>query len=171
MKAPRVSLFVMLLAVGALAGACKRQQPPSGGSAAAPATLASSACAHAACGDGYFVDAVPVGSCAVGESCALSLRLVATGDYHINDEYPYKFRAEDAAGVDFQGKNADDKSVFSKAAGDWSKTDERAGRMSVAFMPRDPADKRVAGVFKLSVCSAQSCRLEQPRLEARVPVR
>jgi hypothetical protein len=170
MKTPNVPLFAFLLA-GSLVFSCKRDPAPADPPTPPPATLTSPACGHAACGDGYFVDAVPASSCAAGEVCALSLVLVATGDYHINDEYPYKFKGDDQPGLEFQGKSADGRGVFTKAAGDWTKADEKTGRMAVAFTSRAAAEKRVAGVFKLSVCSAQNCRLEQPRVDARVAVR
>jgi hypothetical protein len=169
MTTPTAPLFAFLVA-GSLALACNRDKAPADPPSAAPAALSSPACGHAACGDGYFVDALP-SSCAVGEVCTLALTLVATGDYHINDEYPYKFKGDDAPGLEFQGKSADGRGVFTKAAGDWTKTDEKTGRMGVAFTSRDAADKHVSGIFKLSVCSAQNCRLEQPRLDARVAVR
>jgi hypothetical protein len=174
MKTPNAPLFARLLVCGGLGAfewACKREPAPPDPSSAAPATLTNPACAHAACGEGYFVDAAPAASCAVNETCTLALTLVATGDYHINDEYPYKFRGDEASGVDFQGKSAGGKAVFSKASGDWTKTDEKAGRMSVSFSARDASEKRIAGVFKLSVCSVENCRLEEPRIEGKVAVR
>jgi hypothetical protein len=99
----------------------------------------------------------------------VSIKLVATGDYHINDEYPYKFRADDTAGVDFLGTDTGGKNVFSKAAGSWAKNDARTGTMSVAFKPSDSGVKAIGGVFKFSVCSPQNCELEQRQVNAKVP--
>ncbi|HZU83703.1 MAG TPA: hypothetical protein VE987_12335 [Polyangiaceae bacterium] len=135
-----------------------------------------SACDHLACGKDYVVDAVQLGPCRVGVACKVAFVLVAKGPYHVNDEYPYKFRADDAPDVEFLGTDPAGKNVFTKAAGDWSKTGPRSGALAVAFRPSAgagvsaPAERSVAGVFKLSVCSPESCRLEEARLTAKVAV-
>jgi hypothetical protein len=129
-----------------------------------------SSCGHAACGNGFFVDIGSTPTCKVGSTCTLWLTLVATGNYHINDEYPYKFRAEDVPGVEFSGTDGAGKNVFSKAAKNWSKEDERTGRMTVTFQPAEKGTKPIAGVFKLSVCSAQNCQLEQQQVTATIEV-
>jgi hypothetical protein len=126
---------------------------------------------HAACATSFFVDAVAPASCAVGSSCSLTLKLVALGDYHVNDEYPYRFKADDAPAVRFEGTDAAGKNVFSKPAGDWQKSDPKSGTMIVKFSPLQKGATPIAGTFKLSVCSAQNCLLEQPRVSALVLVR
>jgi hypothetical protein len=128
-------------------------------------------CAHAACGDDFFVDAEPAAGCTAGQACTLALTLVAAGDYHINDDYPYKFRAEDTPGLDFLGTDAAGKNVFSKLARNWTKKDEKSGTMAVGFKPLEKGNKGIVGVFKLSVCSSQNCRLEQQHINATVAVR
>jgi len=127
-------------------------------------------CNHAACGTNYFVDASPH-SCAPGANCSLTLTLVATGDYHINDEYPYKFKASDAQGVEFLGNDAGGKNVFSKAAGDWQKTDAKSGTMAIKFKGVAKGNAAIAGTFKLSVCSAANCQLEAPQLSTTVAIK
>lgn len=125
---------------------------------------------HAASDDNFFVDAAP-DACTAGSVCVLRLKLTATGDYHINDEYPYKFKAEDSGGVEFQGTDGAGKNVFSKAAGDWSKDGEKNGTMTVKFKPADKGSKSIAGTFKLSVCSAQNCLLKSAQLSVPVTVK
>ena len=150
-----------------------RQSRDPGAREAAPSGAAPGACGHAACGDDYFVDAVPAAGCAVGGTCAVALTLVATGEYHINDAYPYAFKAEVDPGVEFLGAG-EGKTVFSRAS-DWTKNDDKTGTMRVAFTPRalvpPQAGASIAGVFKLSVCSAQNCRLERPAIRAVVALR
>jgi hypothetical protein len=119
------------------------------------------------CADNFFVDAAP-GDCTAGSACIVTLKLVATGDFHINDEYPYRFKADDAPGVEFLGTDAGNKNSFSKAAGDWTKSEEKAGAMAVKFVPADRGQKSIAGTFKLSVCSPQACLLEQRQVTASV---
>jgi hypothetical protein len=132
---------------------------------------AGSECTHAACGNNFLVDAAPgAPRCQVGATCSVTLTLVATGAFHINEEYPYKFKADDAPGLEFLGTDAAGKNVFSKAAGNWQKKDEKTGTMTVAFRPAAAGSKTVAGTFKLSVCSAQSCQLEQQVVTTTVAV-
>jgi hypothetical protein len=78
------------------------------------------ACSHAACGNDFFVDVGSVAGCAVGTTCTLELTLVATGDYHINDQYPYKFTAADSPGVEFLGTDGGRSNVFSRPARNWA---------------------------------------------------
>jgi hypothetical protein len=118
-------------------------------------------CGHGVCGSNFFIDVAAPASCAVGAPCGLSLSLVATGDFHINEEYPYKFKADDAKGVEFLGTDDAGKNVFSKGANNWQRKDEKTGKMTVSFRGSEKGDKQIAGTFKLSVCSAQSCQLEQ----------
>ena len=168
----RARTLLVGLGLAALAAACGRGSPAADrgrveGTAPAPRD---GRCDHAVCGDDFFVDASPVSDCAVGGTCTLALTLVAAGDYHINDEYPYKFKADNTPGVAFLGTDSSGKNVFSKSAENWSKKDEKTGTMTVTFRPSERGRKAVGGVFKLSVCSLQNCRLEVQHLNANVAV-
>jgi hypothetical protein len=163
---------LVAIAVLAAAACAKDEQPAAQGAGAGQgAGLAARApgapCGHAACSEHFFVEASP-SACAAGAACSLELKVVATGDYHINDDYPYRFKADDAAGVAFLGSNPADKAVFSKPTGDWQKTEAKAGAMTVKFTPAAAGDKTISGTFKVSVCSAENCLLEQPKVSAIV---
>jgi hypothetical protein len=163
-----VSLFVAL--AGFLAGGCSRAaDAPSKAEiiAVSAAPPPASSCAHAVCADNFFVDTTTE-DCVVGSPCSVSLKLVATGAFHVNDEYPYRFRADDAAGVEFLGTDAAGTNTFSKSAGDWQRSEEKAGLMNVKFTVADRGTKRIGGTLKLSVCSAQACLLEQRTVTASV---
>jgi hypothetical protein len=141
-------------------------------SASAPSRVSSAGdCSHAACGNNFFVDLAAPASCAIGAPCNMTLTLVATGDFHINEDYPYKFKADDARGVEFLGTDQAGKNVFSKGANNWQKKDEKTGSMTVAFRGTEKGDRTISGTFKLSVCSAQSCQLEQQPVTTTVPIR
>jgi hypothetical protein len=165
----------VLVLVGLLAAACNREgRAASQGTDPAAGTgspAAQPGCGHTACGSNFFVDAVAPADCSSGARCTVDVKLVATGDFHINDEYPYKFKAEDAAGVEFLGADAAGKNTFSKDAKDWKKRDEKSGVMTLAFRSDEKGQKSVGGTFKLSVCSAQNCQLEQQPVRATVAVR
>ena len=95
-------------------------------------------CGHAVCADNFFVDAVPA-SCTAGAPCSVTLKLVATGDFHVNDEYPYRFKA-----------------------------DAKSGAMTLKFIAAGAGTTALGGTLKLSVCSAQACLLEQKQVTASV---
>jgi hypothetical protein len=162
-------LAVLLLSAGC--GKTSRAATSAAPEEAPPSAPRGGDCGHAACGNNFFVDLAGPPSCAIGAPCSVALTLVATGDFHINDEYPYKFKADDAKGVDFLGTDGAGKGVFSKAANNWRKNDEKTGVMSLSFRGTEKGDKTISGTFKLSVCSAQSCQLEQQPLTTTVSIR
>jgi hypothetical protein len=176
MKARAWSVVALAGLVGLAGSACSRGHEAASDTGKHPAeTLAISApplnapaCGHAVCADNFFIDAAPAGDCSAGSACGVALKLVATGDFHINDEYPYRFKADDSPGMDFLGKEDGSKNTFSKAAGDWVKSEEKAGVMTVKFVPKGHGPAKLAGTFKLSVCSPQSCLLEQRQITASV---
>src|SRR3954468_12288327 len=64
-------------------------------------------------GDHFALDLASKG-CKAGAECTLTIKLGIQGDFHINKEYPYRYIAADAAGVEFLGKP--DKNKFTKEA-------------------------------------------------------
>jgi hypothetical protein len=149
--------------------ACNRDHSSGRGEVAVTAPQGTD-CGHTACGSNFFIDVAPPGDCAPGANCSVAISLVATGDFHINDEYPYKFTADDAPGMKFLGTDAMGPKVFSKSASNWQKTAAQKGIMSVVFQAADKGSKTVAGTFKLSVCSQQNCQLEQQSVSTAVSV-
>ena len=99
-------------------------------------------------------------SCTAGSPCNVTLKLVATGDFHVNDEYPYRFKADDAPGVAFLGTDPGGKNTFSKAAGDWQKADAKSGAMTVKFIAANPGRQGDRG-------HAEAERLLGPELPPR----
>ena len=118
-------------------------------------------------GKNFTLDASSPG-CRVEVSCTMTLRLAATGDYHVNKEYPYKFLAAAAPGVQFLGSG--DANTFSRAAGDFREDSEKAGTMTVRFKPTSAGEARVSGTYKMSVCSAENCQVETQAVMLAVPV-
>jgi hypothetical protein len=167
MKARVGCISVVCLALGVAACSKNRDAAALG----AADTLAVSApladCGHAVCATNFFIDTV-VADCAARSPCSMTVKLFATGEFHINDEYPYRFKADDTSGIAFLGTDAGGMNAFSKAAGDWQKSEEKSGAMTVNFSPAERGTKTIGGTFKLSVCSAQSCLLEQRQLTASV---
>jgi hypothetical protein len=137
-------------------------------SATAASAPAGGCSQHAVCADHYFIDTVAPDHCAAGAECTLSIKLGAMGAFHVNDEYPYKFKADLAPGVQFVGTDPAGQNVFSKPAGNWLKVDDKSGLLSVKFFVGTPGEQTIAGTFKLSVCSAANCLLEERPLHARI---
>ena len=107
--------------------------------------------------------------CAVGQECTLALRLATKGDYHINKEYPYKFTGAPAGPVTFVAKGAPN--VFSKASGDFAIDGETRAVMNVRYRASEAGKVTLAGTYKMSVCSADQCRIVDPKVSLQVAVR
>lgn len=123
-------------------------------------------------GNNFVVNAT-VATCAANAECKVDLRLEAQGNFHVNKEYPYKFKAAAANGVTYLGKDPAGVDMFSKAAGDFSLDagNEKVGTMTIRFKSANKGAVNIGGLFKLSVCSAQNCQLEQTTITVPVTVR
>lgn len=97
-------------------------------------------------------------ACAVGQACEAKLILTALGDYHVNDEYPFKLVAEPTPGVKIEGTG-----TFSP--------DGKTGTHVLAFRAEKPGTAKIAGTFKLSVCNEKNCQIESPKIAFDVAVR
>lgn len=118
-------------------------------------------------GKNFVLDATSTG-CRVDAQCAMTIRLQTSGDYHVNKEYPYKFTAVATPNVTFLGKG--DASVFSRASGDFAEASPTSGVMTVRFKPAGPGEVSLTGTYKLSVCSADQCQIEQQAIALTVTV-
>ena len=140
------------------------------GSGAATATTGSATVGSHVDGNHFTVDVATPAACAPDTECTIAARVTALGDYHVNKEYPYKLKMEDAAGVTFLGKDPQGASTFSKAAGDFALAGEKEAVMTVRYRAA-PGTHPVAGTLKLSVCTAAACLLEQAKVTATVAAR
>jgi hypothetical protein len=118
-------------------------------------------------GKNFTLDVASPG-CRVDTPCAVTLRLAASGEYHVNKEFPYKFTATAAPGVQFLGNG--DANTFSRSAGDFREDGEKAATLSVRFKPTAAGEALVAGTYKMSVCSAEKCQVESQPISLSVPV-
>ncbi len=123
-------------------------------------------------GNNFVVNAA-VANCNANAECKIDLRLEAQGEFHVNKEYPYKFKMTAApAGVTYLGKDPAGVDMFSKAAGDFSldSGNEKVGTMTIRFKSANKGSVSIGGTFKLSVCSAANCQLEQATVSVPVTV-
>lgn len=107
----------------------------------------------------YRVDPGPPASCSAGATCEVHLVLTALAGYHVNRDYPFKFVGEPPPAAPVEG------------AGAFAVDDATHGTMTVRFRPSAAGTAKVAGTFKLSVCSDDTCEIETPRLELAIAVR
>jgi hypothetical protein len=136
----------------------------------APATATATAAGSHVDGNHFSIDVAAPAVCGREAECAFTARVTALGDFHVNKEYPYKLKMEDAPGVTFLGKDAAGASTFSKSAGDFALAGEKAGVMTIRYRAAAGAHP-VAGTLKLSVCTASACLLEQAKVTATVAAR
>lgn len=154
----RRELLISLGAAAALAAtaACKRDREPAApaaerSGAALPPPLAGSSF--------YRIDAGPQTPCTPGAPCEARLVLTALGGYKVNKDYPFKFVADPAAtGVAIDG------------AGTFALDDPHSGTLTLRFLAPRRGPARLAGTFKLSVCTDEQCEIEAPKIQLELPV-
>ena len=137
----------ILFALAMALGACGRDTPAKPAATGAP--LASKAF--------YRVDAGPATPCVRGSACEARLVVTALGGYHVNKDYPFKFVGDPAPALQVDGIG-------------FTLQDAKHGTLTIRFRPEDAGTTKLTGVFKLSVCSDDTCEIEAPRLELAVPV-
>jgi hypothetical protein len=122
-------------------------------------------------GNHFTIDGAPAADCAVGASCVVAVKLAAQAEFHINQQYPYKFTAVPVAGVTYLGADAANPHIFTKTAGDLTINDEKTATMNIKFKAAQKGAVTIGGTFKLSVCSTANCQLEQQDVSVNVTVK
>jgi hypothetical protein len=183
-------LFVPL-ALFALSAGCKREAPPAGEDARAPineavpaaptetapvvaasAPAAATPPAPAAAADAsgtnrydeqkFALVAQPSGAYAAGKEGTIEVVLDAKPPFHVNQQYPYKFKTKEAAGVKFA------QPVVGKDA---AKIEQQRVTMRVPFVPDAAGQRTVSGQFAFSVCTEETCLMEKRDLALVVDVK
>ena len=149
--------MITLLALGALAAGCGKaeREPTATGQGGAPSPTV---LGERTGGPVYQVDVPPPPPCKAGEACTVAVKLTALSGFKVNKEYPFKFVPAAADGVTHEGK------------GQFAFEGEQAGTMTVTFRAAAPGTVHVAGTFKLSVCSEDTCEIEDAPIAVDVPV-
>jgi hypothetical protein len=155
-----------LVALGALAfalstGCGKSEAATSRGSAPEAANVAAGAKAET---DNYIAEIKAAGDYKAGAEGTVEVTLSTKGDYHINKQYPYKFKATDPApdGITFP------KPVLARADGTF---EEKRGSFKVPFVVAKAGRATVSGTLYLSVCSDANCMMDKVPLELGVDVK
>ncbi|HEX9295793.1 MAG TPA: hypothetical protein VF881_08155 [Polyangiaceae bacterium] len=111
-----------------------------------------------------MLDAQAPATVSVGGAGELEVVLAAKDGYHVNEEFPYKFKtAADPGGVvSFEHPE------LTRAQGTYTKTE---ARFTARFQGARAGDAKIGGTLALSVCSAKECVTDRVQVEMPVTVR
>lgn len=112
----------------------------------------------------YTVELKANGTYKAGTEGKVALSLTPKAGFHVNPDYPAKFKLQDPApeGVTFPKK------VLKKEDG---KFEEKAASLDVPFTAAKAGKTKIAGTFQFSVCSDKNCFMEKAELEVEVDVK
>ncbi len=155
-----------LLALSVLVGCSKPSSAPS----PAPSPSSSAAAGPVAETDAFRIELKAPGPFKKGEPASVVVRVEAKAPFHVNDEYPAKFKATEVAGVKFvepkldRTKHADAFATEPCAAG----KDACVLTITVKLTPEAAGSVRVGGIVDVSVCNKDQCLIEKKPLEVTV---
>jgi hypothetical protein len=97
----------------------------------------------------------------VGQPGVVEVVLIPKNGFKCNENYPYKIKLNDAAGVSFP------QPVVRKEG---MSVSPQRGVMRVPFVPSAAGDARIAGKFSFSVCTSDQCLIDSRDLAITVKV-
>ncbi len=111
----------------------------------------------------YLAEIVPSGSYKAGAEGSVKVTVASKGEYHINAQFPYKFKAAAPApeGVTYP------KPVLQRADGTFEAT---RGTFQVPFVVSKAGKATIGGTLHLSVCTANNCVMDKVPLDVVVDV-
>lgn len=130
----------------------------------APSESSSVVAANKKDASSYTVELTGKGPYKKGVEGAVALVLKAKPGFHVNPDYPAKFKLQDPApeGVTYPKK------VLKKEDG---KFEEMQATFAVPFVAANAGKAKVGGTFHFSVCSDKNCFLEKVDLDVDVDVK
>jgi hypothetical protein len=112
--------------------------------------------------DSYRVEITASGPYKAGAKSSVRVALTTKGAFHINPQYPYRFKATPAPeGVTYP------KPILERGDGQF---EEKRAVFDVPFVASRAGKFEVGGIFHMSVCSAGSCIVEKAPLELSISV-
>lgn len=135
-------------AAASATGAAAALPPADSAASAAPAAPASSKFSEA----GFDLVLEPKGSYASGQSGEADIVLSAKAPFHVNQNYPYKFKLKDAPGLKYASM------VVAKDA---VKLEPARATVPVVFTPEAAGKHTVSGQLSFSVCTDDKCMIEK----------
>src|SRR6185436_2453996 len=122
---------------------CSKVSEASADPSASSALVSAAVLGPSAEGANYAVQIVVPAPCHKGQTCTAEVIIQAKGDYHMNDKYPYKFKAQEPAaeGIKYP------KPVVTKDDGQF---EEKRGVLKVPFLA-EAGERKVGGTLSFSV--------------------
>jgi hypothetical protein len=112
--------------------------------------------------DTYLVEITAPGPYKAGAPGSVRVSLTTKGIFHINGQYPYRFKAgAPADGVSYP------KPILERADGQFA---EKTAIFDLPFVAAHAGTFDVGGVFHMSVCSPGSCVMQKAPLSVSVSV-
>jgi hypothetical protein len=112
--------------------------------------------------DTYLVEISALGPYHAGAAGSVRVSLTTKGVFHINGQYPYRFKA----GVPPDGVSYP-KPVLERADGQFA---DKTAVFNLPFVANHAGTFDVGGVFHMSVCSPGSCVMQKAPLDLAVNV-
>jgi hypothetical protein len=112
--------------------------------------------------ENYVAYLRPVGDYKKDAEGVIEVVLETKGEFHTNEQYPYKFTPKEAEGVKFS------KEKFGREDGSFEPS---KAVIKVAFTPSKSGTVSVGGKFALSVCSDKNCLMDKKELALDVTVK
>ena len=157
------SLFALMgLAFALAAGCSKSEAAPARPGAAHEGTAVTKGPKSET--ESYVAEIKGSGAYKAGAEGTVDITFATKGDYHINKQYPYKFKATDPApeGISFP------KPILQRADGSF---EEKSGSFKVPFVVSKAGKATVSGTLSLSVCSDANCIMDKVDLALDVDVK
>jgi hypothetical protein len=102
------------------------------------------------------------GAYQAGKEGTVEIVLQAKPPFHVNDQYPIKFKVKEGPGVKYAA------AIVGK---DKAKVEQMKATMPVAFVPEAAGQQTVSGQFLFSVCTEENCLMEKRDLSLVVDVK
>lgn len=110
----------------------------------------------------FDVAIAPTGTYQAGKEGTVEIVLEAKKPFHVNDQYPIKFKVKEGPGVKYAAAVVDK---------DKAKLEAMKATMPVAFVPEAAGQHTVAGQLMFSVCTEENCLMEKRDLSLVVDVK
>ncbi|MGZ3416516.1 MAG: hypothetical protein ACXWUG_31165 [Polyangiales bacterium] len=167
MKTTLFALVSTSVSIAAFGFACDRT-PGASAAPNSPAAPASSSVES----EKYTLELKPVGKYEKGKAATFEIVLKTRGDFHVNEDYPTKFKAAKADGVKYdlevlhKMKNAEAFTMEGCASG----KDKCTLKITVKFTPEASGKVSLGGELQVGVCNKETCLVEKKTLDLSVPV-
>jgi hypothetical protein len=162
----------LLFAIAFSGAGCDRTQSSSSPAGSSPASTPAGPAGPVAETPALHAELKAVGAYKKGEPATYEILVRAKTPYHVNDEYPAKYKAADGNGV----KHVEPKLERNKHADAFATEPCSAGKdactlkITVKFTPEQTGTVTLGGSIDVGVCDKDTCIVEKKQLGLAVPV-